>query len=80
MNTSLGPAFTSAVPLDPLADPLLWELLGSIAVSSGRLEASGQMPVAVALREDLWPSITSLYGYPVVRLARTSETQWGMLV
>jgi len=64
------------------SDSMIRECLAGIGVSLRRLEAAGQMPRAVALREDLWPTLehlTGVYGYPVVRLAASSPVMWGVL-
>jgi hypothetical protein len=47
-----------------------------IAVSLDRLETAGFMPLAVALRQDLWPQLTGWQGYPVVRVRGIA---WGVL-
>jgi hypothetical protein len=44
-----------------------------------RLEVAGQMPEAVALREDIWPGRTAFGIYPVVRLAMSSPVMWGVI-
>lgn len=44
-----------------------------------RLEVTGQMPEAVALREDIMPGLTAFGPYPVVRLAMSSHLMWGVI-
>ena len=44
-----------------------------------RLEVNGQMPEAVALREDIMPGRTAFGPYPVVRLAMSSPVMWGVI-
>jgi hypothetical protein len=44
-----------------------------------RLEVTGQMPEAVALREDVMLGLTAFGPYPVVRLAMSSHLMWGVI-
>lgn len=80
MNTELGSAYTASPPMvDPAGDPLFWQFLGEIAVQADRM-LSWAVPIkAVVVREDLWPELATAYGHPVVRLAESSETMWGVL-
>jgi hypothetical protein len=60
-------------------DSLFWDFLREIAVQVDRFQ-SWAMPIkAVAVREDLWPELTTVHGHPVVRLAESSEAMWGVL-
>jgi hypothetical protein len=60
-------------------DMMFAEFQKDTAVTMDRLITLGCMPVAVAIREDLWPGIMTWLGYPVVRLTATSHRPWGVL-
>lgn len=55
------------------------EFIRDISVRLALLEGDGQVPRAVALREDLWPVIGDWNGYPVVRLRIPTSVLWGVL-
>jgi hypothetical protein len=76
----LGSAFTASHAINIFdGDARLRDFLGEIAVQLDRLQAWAIPVKAVALREDLWPTMTSVHGYPVIRLAASSPVTWGVV-
>lgn len=55
------------------------EATGDLLNRLRRLELNGQMPEAVALREDIMPGVIAFGCYPVVRLAMSSHLMWGVI-
>jgi hypothetical protein len=66
-------------PVVTFPDTLARDAEGDLANRLRRLEVNGQMPEAVALREDIMPGRTAFGPYPVVRLAMSSHLMWGVI-
>ena len=60
-------------------EAMLRSFMVEIAVQLDRVQSQSMPVKAIALREDLWPGLTSLHGYPVVRVAASSPVQWGVI-
>ncbi len=66
-------------PVVTFPDALAREAEADLANRLRRLEVNGQMPEAVALREDIMPGRTAFGPYPVVRLSMSSPVMWGVI-